>query len=111
KEGQTKQQAPPELLEEVFELNESPDELREAREQGGALATLKQRLLTAEKNFEEKLKEVDGELQSAAGQWDKTLEAGSNDAAKVSAIAKLNEILNRRTYIRNLVVNVQKELQ
>ncbi len=29
KEGQTKQQAPPELLEEVFELNESLDELRE----------------------------------------------------------------------------------
>ena len=34
KEGQTKQQAPPELLEEVFELNESLDELREARESG-----------------------------------------------------------------------------
>src|SRR5262249_25393526 len=31
KEGATKQQAPPELLEEVFELNESLDELRSAR--------------------------------------------------------------------------------
>ncbi len=31
REGQHKQQAPPELLEEVFELNESLDELREAR--------------------------------------------------------------------------------
>src|ERR1700745_1125450 len=30
KEGKNKQQAPPELLEEVFELNESLDELREA---------------------------------------------------------------------------------
>ena len=35
KEGTTKQQAPPELLEEVFELNESLDELREARAGGG----------------------------------------------------------------------------
>ncbi len=35
KEGQKKQQAPPELLEEVFELNESLDELREARASGG----------------------------------------------------------------------------
>src|SRR6202041_2697550 len=35
KEGTTKQQAPPELLEEVFELNESLDELREARAAGG----------------------------------------------------------------------------
>ena len=32
KEGEHKQQAPPELLEEVFELNESLDELREAKE-------------------------------------------------------------------------------
>src|ERR1700736_5113248 len=31
KEGQQKQQAPPELLEEVFELNESLDELRDAK--------------------------------------------------------------------------------
>ncbi len=31
KEGQQKQQAPPELLEEVFELNESLDELRAAQ--------------------------------------------------------------------------------
>jgi len=30
KEGATKQQAPPELLEEVFELNESLDDLHEA---------------------------------------------------------------------------------
>ena len=34
KEGKNKQQAPPELLEEVFELNESLDELREAKAGG-----------------------------------------------------------------------------
>ena len=41
KEGTTKQQAPPELLEEVFELNESLDELREARAGGGDVAGLR----------------------------------------------------------------------
>jgi len=40
KEGQKKQQAPPELLEEVFELNESLDELREARVSGGTSAQM-----------------------------------------------------------------------
>ena len=40
KEGTTKQQAPPEFLEEVFELNESLDELREARAEGGDVARL-----------------------------------------------------------------------
>ena len=41
KEGTTKQQAPPELLEEVFEFNESLDELREARAEGGDVASLR----------------------------------------------------------------------
>src|ERR1700719_1098473 len=55
KEGEKKQQAPPELLEEVFELNESLDELREAKESGADLAVLKSRLESAEKSFQEKL--------------------------------------------------------
>ncbi len=110
KEGQTKQQAPPELLEEVFELNESLDELREARSAGSEIGSLRQRLSTAEKNFEEKLKEVDGELQSAAREWDKSIDAKADDEAKKKIMGKLNELLNRRSYIRNLVVNVQKEL-
>src|SRR5881275_1942130 len=63
KEGEKKQQAPPELLEEVFELNESLDELREAKASGENLAGLKAQLENAEKNFQEKLGEVDGELQ------------------------------------------------
>ncbi len=109
KEGQTKQQAPPELLEEVFELNESLDELREARSSGSDTAALKHRLEAAEKNFEGKLGEVDGELQVAAREWDAAL--NSEDASQRQQIKnKLNDLLNRRSYIRNLVVNVQKEL-
>jgi molecular chaperone HscB len=109
-EGQNKQQAPPELLEEVFELNESLDELRDARASGGDVAALKERLEAAEKNFEEKLREVDGQLQLAARDWDKVIEENADAAARNAAVAKLNELLNRRSYIRNLVTNVQKEL-
>ena len=109
-EGQNKQQAPPELLEEVFELNESLDELREAKASGGDLVGLKQRLEAAEKNFQLKLQEVDGELQSAAKDWDKVIEGNADAAARKAVMAKLNELLNRRSYIRNLVTNVQKEL-
>jgi len=98
------------LLEEVFELNESLDELRDAKESGGDVAALKQRLEAAEKNFQEKLREVDGELQVAAGDWDKTVDGNVDSTARKSAMAKLNELLNRRSYIRNLVTNVQKEL-
>ena len=108
KEGEKKQQAPPELLEEVFELNESLDELREAKAEGGDLSTLKANLQEAEKNFEEKLREVDGQLQSAGREWDAALQA--DHAKQKRVIARLNELLNRRSYIRNLVTNVAKEL-
>ncbi len=108
KEGEKKQQAPPELLEEVFELNESLDELREAKASGEDLAELKARLEAAEKSFQEKLGEVDEELQSAAREWDAALTGDSGARKKV--MARLNELLNRRSYIRNLVANVAKEL-
>src|ERR1700758_5526896 len=57
KEGEKKQQAPSELLEEVFELNESLDELREAKESGADLIELKGRLEAAEVNFQKALQE------------------------------------------------------
>src|ERR1700681_3476805 len=110
KEGQKKQQAPPELLEEVFELNESLDELRETRATSGDTTALKQRLESAQKNFQSKLEEVDGELQVTAKEWDSAADAGADETKRKSIMAKLNELLNRRSYIRNLVVNVQKEL-
>jgi molecular chaperone HscB len=110
KEGEHKQQAPPELLEEVFELNESLDELREAKSSGGNLAGLKARLESAAKNFQEKLDEVDSQLQAAARQWDAAVDANAGDTDRKGILVRLNELLNRRSYIRNLVTNVQKEL-
>jgi molecular chaperone HscB len=110
KEGEHKQQAPPELLEEVFELNESLDELREAKTSGGHLASLKSRLEAEEKNFQEKLNEVDAQLQDAARRWDAAIDANAGDADRKTIMVRLNELLNRRSYIRNLVTNVQKEL-
>jgi len=119
KEGQQKQQAPPELLEEVFELNESLDELRRTRQTGGdgaEMAALRRSLEAAQKNFEEKLAEVDAELDQVSGQWDAALDvstafsAGADAAARKKLMTRMNELLNRRSYIRNLVANVQTEL-
>jgi len=110
KEGEKKQQAPPELLEEVFELNESLDELREAKVAGGDLNPLKARLQEAEKNFGQKLSEVDGQLQSIAREWDVVVDRNADAAARKALMARMNETLNRRSYIRNLVANVAKEL-
>ncbi|MGC2817586.1 MAG: Fe-S protein assembly co-chaperone HscB [Candidatus Acidiferrum sp.] len=110
KEGEHKQQAPPELLEEVFELNESLDELREAKSAGGDLAALKSRLESAERNFGEKLGEVDGQLQNVAREWDSAVDSNADEAARKKLMSRMNDLLNRRSYIRNLVASVQKEL-
>ena len=110
KEGENKQQAPPELLEEVFGLNESLDELREARASGGDLAALRSRLEQAAENFRRKLKETDERLDRAAGDWDTTLDSGAAEPARRELLQKMNEILNRRSYLRNLVRNVSQEL-
>lgn len=110
KEGEKKQQAPPELLEEVFELNESLDQLREARESGADLIELKGKLESAEDDFQQKLEEVDAQLQSVAKEWDSAADANADAAARKKLFARMNELLNRRSYIRNLVANVQKEL-
>jgi molecular chaperone HscB len=117
KEGTTKQQAPPELLEEVFELNESLDELRGARAasaDNGEVNELRERLEDAGKNFDAKLRDVDADLMATAKEWDVALESGANSVTNAEGrhahLAKMNEILNRRSYIRNLVANVEKEL-
>ena len=119
KEGQQKQQAPPELLEEVFELNESLEELRGARRSGGdpgEMASLRKRLQGARENFREKLGEVDRSLEQLSGEWDRALAATSaaasdaDNPAQRKLMERMNEALNRRSYIRNLVESVQKEL-
>lgn len=106
KEGTTKQQVPPELLEEVFELNESLDELREARAEGGELSELRSKLAEAERDFQEKLAEIDGQLQGLAALWDRAPQGPEGQGV----MAQLNELLNRRSYIRNLVRQVGQEL-
>jgi molecular chaperone HscB len=111
KEGTTKQQAPPELLEEVFELNESLDELRDAKSDGADLTELRAKLTEAQRNFQEKLAEVDAELNAVFSEWDQALASSENATARASAMVKLNELLNRRSYIRNLVRNVGEELE
>ncbi len=110
KEGEKKQQAPPELLEEVFELNESLDELREVKSSGGDLSDLKNRLQAAEKNLQETLDELDAQLQSVAREWDAALDGNGTAEAREKLMARMNELLNRRSYLRNLVANVAKEL-
>jgi molecular chaperone HscB len=110
REGEIKQQAPPDLLAEVFELNEYLEELRDARRTGGdarAMEELEHRLEKARAHFQEKLDEVLAELTAQFAAFD----AAASEPARREALLKMSEILNRHSYIRNLVRNVSEELE
>ncbi|MGH9788292.1 MAG: Fe-S protein assembly co-chaperone HscB, partial [Candidatus Acidiferrales bacterium] len=109
REGDIKQQAPPDLLEEVFELNEFLEELRDARRSGGdarAMQELRHRLEQARDAFQHKMDEVLAELTAQFPVFD----AAANDGARKAALEKMSAVLNRHSYIRNLVRNVTDEL-
>jgi hypothetical protein len=101
------------LLEEVFELNESLDELRDARASGGDAAQmtgLRAKLEAAQHKFESSLADVDEELARVSAEWDRALDSGADEAAQKKLMERMNEVLNRRSYIRNLVSGVRQEL-
>jgi molecular chaperone HscB len=111
REGAKRQQAPQDLLEEVFALNESLDEMRMEKQAGHAVPTeLASRLEEAKKTFEAKLNNVDEELLATFEKWD-ALPPDATPEAKKPLLDRLNAILNRRSYIRNLLEDVQEVME
>jgi molecular chaperone HscB len=109
--GKEKQQiVPADLLEEVFELNMQLEEMRMAREAGADDPELKQSLLAVRKNFESQMTALQTELEQLWQQWDSAVDA-NNVVAQDAAKQKLADLLNRRSYIRNLVRDVNQALE
>ncbi|RXH54252.1 Fe-S protein assembly co-chaperone HscB [Granulicella sibirica] len=105
-----KQLIPPELLEEVFELNMQLQEMRMAKEMGDDEdPQLRKDLLAAQMNFEGMLAGISDELEGLWREWDRAVDAGDRsvlDAAKAAMVV----LLNRRSYVRNLVRDVGEAL-
>lgn len=88
--------APPELLEEVFELNMALEELRDGDE------SARPQLSEAAAKFSGMLADTDSDLNVLFHQHDAAPGPGKLD--------KVRSTLNRRRYIANLVRDVEKEL-
>jgi molecular chaperone HscB len=93
---QRSKDVPPELLEEVFELNMVLEELRSGDD------SARPQLEEAREKFLGMRNQVDGELPGLFAKYD-----ASKDRA---ALSEIRAVLNRRRYIRNLVNEVEKEL-
>ena len=111
--GQTKKQiVPPDMLEEVFELNMQLEELRLSKKMGEQDPDLIRQLEEQKKSLQQKLAAVDQELRSGWSNWDILIDTGkeSSEAGK-PVISSLVDVLNRRSYIRNLVRDVNEALE
>jgi molecular chaperone HscB len=106
---QKKQIVPPELLEEVFELNMQLAEMRAANKMGEDEPELRRDLMTAKDAFDEKMVETQAELEALWSEWDAALDAGDREA-QVKARDAMVTLLNKRSYLRNLVRDVNEAL-
>ena len=108
-----KQVVPPELLEEVFEMNMQLQEMKMAHEMGEAPDPDTQRGLEAARaNFQAKLSGIDEVLKAQWKRWDAMLDSGTADGEKKTEVRDaMVEILNRRNYVRNLVRDVSAALE
>jgi molecular chaperone HscB len=104
-----KQIVPEELLEEVFELNMQLTEMRAAKQMGEDEPELRRDLLTAKDAFDEKMVQTQAELERLWTNWDAAFDAG-DDGAKLAARDAMVVLLNKRTYLRNLVRDVNEAL-
>ena len=108
---QKKQLVPPDLLEEVFELNMQLEEMRMAKKMGAAGGEsdpgIREALLTAKTSFDAQLAGLQTELRTLWAAWDAGVTADDAEA-KEAVKATMVELLNRRSYIRNLVRDVNE---
>jgi molecular chaperone HscB len=111
--GETKKQiVPPDLLEEVFELNMHLEELRMNQKVGDDDPALFEEIGKAKLSLEAKHEALLQELQARWKEWDSLIDRGDATSQERSAItAQMVDILNRRNYIRNLVRDVNEALE
>jgi molecular chaperone HscB len=115
---QKKQVVPPELLEEVFELNVQLEEARMNKQMGETDEALSGELEETKKTLQAKYDGLMDELKSYWNEWDAVEDraaAGDSDAVpdqeRTSVRDRMVDLLNRRSYIRNLVRDVSEVLE
>jgi molecular chaperone HscB len=114
--GETKKQiVPPDLLEEVFELNMQLEELRMQKKMGEDDPALLEEIGKQKLELENKNEVLLDELRTIWKSWDAIIEAeetGQSASADRKQIRdRMVDVLNRRNYIRNLVRDVNEAME
>jgi molecular chaperone HscB len=105
-----KQVVPPDMLEEVFDLNMDLEELRAQKKLGEDDPALTEELGRHKIELEERIENLSRELHGYWKEWDKAVDSGTEED-RVTIRDKMVDLLNRRNYIRNLVRDVRDVLE
>ncbi len=105
-----KQVVPPDLLEEVFELNLQLEELRAQKKLGEDDPALIEEIGRQKFELEEKYEALSQELTRHWNEWDKQIVSGTEEGRR-KVRDQMVDLLNRRSYIRNLVRDVNEVLE
>lgn len=109
---EAEKKAPPDLLEEVFELNMQVEELKAAKKMGDedeiqeARAGLEQALAS----LNDKEQEIDRQLFSRFDDWDAAVDSGALDEQKKTILDRMSELMSHRSYVSNLVRDIKEEI-
>jgi len=115
--GQVKKQTvPPDLLEQVFELNMQLEEMRMNKKMGEEDRNLESELRDTKKQLQQKHDALRKELQAAWSDWDSLMERvyeGGNvlEDDREGVRNRMVDVLNRRNYLRNLLRDVDEVLE
>jgi molecular chaperone HscB len=105
-----KQVVPPDLLEEVFELNMQLEELRAQKKLGEDDPALIAEIGKQKLELEKKRETLSEELKTYWTDWDR-LPDNATEESRRKVRDKMVDLLNRRSYIRNLVRDVNEVLE
>jgi molecular chaperone HscB len=109
--GQVKKQVvPPDLLEEVFDLNMQLEELRMQKKMGEDAPALIEEIGRQKLELEEKHEALLEALKRDWRQWDQAVDSGT-EADRLKIRDQMVDLLNRRNYLRNLVRDVNEVLE
>jgi molecular chaperone HscB len=109
---EAEKKAPPDLLEEVFELNMQVEELKAAKKTGDEdeVAEARSSLEEALGGLREKLAGIDERLLTLFEGWDSALDRNAATDQTKPLLDRMSELLSHRSYIRHLVRDIQEEL-
>jgi molecular chaperone HscB len=96
---------PPDLLEEVFDLNMQLEEMRMGKKMGETDPEVEASLTDAKKKFDGLLADVDLDLRAQWSAWDE-----GNEAERQASQGAMVALLDRRRYLNNLVRDVTETL-